>query len=134
MKGDVSKRLTREQQKWAENDLEERREFIRKALRDPGGQRLLLWLLEISKVGNQPFTSNALTTAFQCGELNIGNQLLADLMETDPAGYVNMTSRRDAERADRERILSNLTSRLHGNPGYDGGTDFLTAEPGGDED
>src|SRR5690606_41749848 len=50
-----------------------------------------LWfLLEITKVGRQPFTANALTTSFCCGELNIGQQIVAQIIEADPAGYVRL--------------------------------------------
>jgi hypothetical protein len=36
----------------------------------PNGRKLLWWLLQIGRVGGQPFNGNALQTAFACGELN----------------------------------------------------------------
>lgn len=63
---------------------------LRECMRSPSGRKFLWWLLEIGKVGLQPFTSNALNTAFQCGELNVGNQILAKILEVDPAVYVQM--------------------------------------------
>lgn len=63
---------------------------IRKILSDSEGRRFLWWLLEIGRVNSQPFTTNAITTAFNCGELNVGNQVLARIVEVDPASYVRM--------------------------------------------
>lgn len=63
---------------------------IRKILSDSEGRRFLWWLLEIGRVNAQPFTTNAITTAFNCGELNVGNQVLARIVEVDPASYVRM--------------------------------------------
>lgn len=63
---------------------------LRQLMRSPEGREFLWWLLQIGKVGLQPFTANALNTAFQCGELNVGNQILDRITETDPAVYVQM--------------------------------------------
>ncbi len=54
------------------------------------GRKYLWWLLEIGRIGQQPFTSNALTTSFNCGELNVGQQILSRIIEVNPAGYVQM--------------------------------------------
>jgi hypothetical protein len=54
------------------------------------GREFLWWLLKIGRVGEQPFTANALTTAFNCGELNVGQQIQARLIAVDPAIYVRM--------------------------------------------
>lgn len=66
------------------------------------GRLFLWWLLQQGRVGTQPFTSNALTTAFQCGELNIGNIILERIIRADPAIYVrlqqeNMNARREPD-------------------------------------
>lgn len=70
---------------------------------DSEGRELLWWLLQIGKVGTQPFTSNALTTAFQCGELNVGQQVLDRILEVDPAIYVRM---QQEQQADYGRLVS----------------------------
>ena len=54
------------------------------------GREFLWWLLQVGKVGSQPFTANALNTAFQCGELNVGNAILQRLITVNPAIYVQM--------------------------------------------
>lgn len=71
----------------------------------PEGRMLLWWLLQQGRVGTQPFTSNALTTAFQCGELNVGNIILDRIIRVDPAIYVRLQQEnlngRDPNGADR---------------------------------
>lgn len=54
------------------------------------GRYYLWWLLRIGRIGAQPFTNNALATSFACGELNVGQQILAHIIEVDPAGYALM--------------------------------------------
>jgi hypothetical protein len=68
------------------------------------GRLFLWWLLSIGQVGQQPFTANALNTAFNCGELNVGNQILARLIDVDPAIYVRMQQENlnDGRTAQRE--------------------------------
>ena len=64
--------------------------FIETAATSTEGREFLWWLLQLGKVGTQPFTTNALTTAFQCGELNVGNGILERLIAVNPAIYVQM--------------------------------------------
>jgi hypothetical protein len=73
--------------------------FLATALADPFGRKYLWWLLEITKISANPFSNNALTTSFQCGELNVGQQILAHIIEVDPAGYVRMQQERANESA-----------------------------------
>lgn len=63
------------------------------------GRKYLWWLLRIGKVGTQPFANNALNTSFNCGELNVGQQILDHIISVDPAGYVRMMQ----EQADNDR-------------------------------
>lgn len=65
-------------------------DHIREAAQSVSGREFLWWLLQLGKVGVQPFTSNALTTAFQCGELNVGNGILERIITVNPAVYVQM--------------------------------------------
>lgn len=82
----------------------ERAELTKELLASPAGQNFLWWLLQIGKVGLQPFTANALQTSFNCGELNVGNQILAHILKADPAGYVRMQQERvNAERTNAVR-------------------------------
>lgn len=70
------------------------------------GRKLLWWLLQLGKVGIQPFTNNALVTSFSCGELNVGNQILARIIEVNPAGYVRMMEEQNAGSELRDEQLA----------------------------
>jgi hypothetical protein len=61
------------------------------------GRRFLWWLLKTGKVGTQPFASNALNTSFNCGELNVGNTILARIASVNPAVYVRMQQENENE-------------------------------------
>ena len=67
-------------------------------LHSPDGRAYLWWMLGITRYGQTPYTGNALATAFNCGELNIGQQLLARIMEVDPEGFLNLLKEKNDER------------------------------------
>lgn len=71
-------------------------------LHSTDGRSFLWWLLDITRYGQTPFTGNALTTAFACGEQNISQQLLARITEVDPEGFLNLLKERNNVR-DRDR-------------------------------
>lgn len=70
---------------------------LRDLLSRRDGRLLVWWLLTISNHGQQPFSANALTTAFNCGVFNVGQQLLARILSIDPQGYVKMLQDRAEE-------------------------------------
>lgn len=74
----------------AKNEQDEIDEAARAMLSTYRGRKYLWWLLKISKFGLQPFSGNALTTSFYCGELNVGQQIVAHLTKVDPQGYIKM--------------------------------------------
>ncbi len=67
------------------------------------GRIFLFWLLEIGKVNVQPFTNNALSTSFNCGELNVGMIIQARIIEADPAIYVRLLQENQNDRAAAQR-------------------------------
>lgn len=73
------------------------------------GREFVWWLLEIGRVAQQPFTVDPYRTAFLCGELNVGQQILARLLEKFPEGYLeilqekNEDGRREREYAAEQR-------------------------------
>ena len=73
-------------------------EYMRASLSVPQGRDFMYWLLEIAKIGQNPFTANALTTSFNCGELNIGQQIQAHMIEVAPADYLKMLQEKEDER------------------------------------
>jgi hypothetical protein len=54
------------------------------------GRRYFYGLLVRCHVFANPYTGRAGTTAFACGELNVGQQVLADIMRIAPDEYVQM--------------------------------------------
>lgn len=84
------------------------------------------WLHNIlvrTHVFSNPFTSNALTMAFACGELNIGQQFLADIMRFCPDDYILMMR----EQNERDTIQSNVRTQA----GHNGsGDDYLPTSNG----
>lgn len=83
-------------------DLEKRRvfardDFVRAALGTPQGRTFIYWLLEIGHIHRNPFTSNALTTSFACGELNVGKQVEALALTIAPDDFLRMLKERKEE-------------------------------------
>jgi hypothetical protein len=70
------------------------------------GKKLLWWLLRIGKIGMQPFAGNALNTSFNCGELNVGQQVLDRITSVSPEGYLNMMKEMADERTRRDSALA----------------------------
>lgn len=75
-------------------EQEERDAVISVLLNDAKGRNYLWWVLTITKINSNPFSANALTTSFACGEQNVGQQILAHIMDVNPAGYVQMLKER----------------------------------------
>lgn len=63
------------------------------------GREYIWWLLELSMIGDNAFASNALYTSFNCGQQNVGQQILAHMLEVDPTGYVELLKERNDEQA-----------------------------------
>lgn len=76
-------------------------DFIKAAMGTVQGRDYFYWVLEVCRVGRNPFTGNALNTAFNSGELNVGQQVQAHLMEVTPEDYFKMLRERKKEEDDR---------------------------------
>jgi hypothetical protein len=98
----VAQRKYRAAQKEDKNAKLLRQFAIRELLKTPQGRELLWWLLEIGKYGTSPFTPDPQVTAFNCGEQNVGNRILAEIVETEPAGFVQLMQERQNVRSDPE--------------------------------
>lgn len=77
-------------------------EGLRKLAESYEGRTFLWWLLGEAGVFSNPFTQNALHTAFNCGNMNFGQRLLARLVEEQPNLYLKMMQ----ENAEREEKLA----------------------------
>lgn len=71
--------------------------FVSAAMTTPQGREYFYWLMEIAHIGRNPFTANALSTSFECGELNIGQQIQSHIMEVAPAHYLKMVQDKQEE-------------------------------------
>lgn len=81
------------------------------------GRKALWWMLRIGKVGTQPMSNNALQTAFACGELNVGQQILDRITSVSPDGYLQMMKEMADDRTRRDSELN--TSRSNGDTDSD---------------
>jgi hypothetical protein len=91
--------------RWAKEDETAVREAIEALSLHRQGRKFLWWLLQIGGVGQQPYVSNALQTAFNCGTLNVGNQILEAIGTTAPDAYITMMKENADERATRDAEL-----------------------------
>lgn len=100
----------RQQKKFEELERADVDRALGDLFKTPHGRRALWWLLQIGKVGTQPFQLDPHATAFQCGELNVGQQLLARLVEVNPIGYAEMQMERQNESVRNAEHLNRLIS------------------------
>lgn len=93
--------IQRLQRQWDRLDNLEIDEAIKQNLSTKAGRRFLWWLLQVGKINIQPFTANALSTSFACGEMNVGQRILDRIISVDPAGYARMMTEQADEHRDR---------------------------------
>lgn len=63
------------------------------------GRRYVYWLLEITKaIGVNPFSVEPAITAFHCGEQNIGQQVMAHVIEVDADKFLLMLKEQEARK------------------------------------
>lgn len=91
--------------RWLKEDELKIGSAVGKALANVEGRKFLWWLLEIGKIGNQPYAGNALNTAFACGELNVGQRILDRIISVSPEGYLIMMKENADERKERDAEL-----------------------------
>lgn len=83
-------RIRRLQRRYEEQDAESIDRAIKILLSSADGRRFAWLFLEECRVFQQPFNGNALSTAFACGELNVGQRFLAQLTQADPDAFLVM--------------------------------------------
>lgn len=83
------------------------------ALLATGDGRDLLWrLLRMSGVGGTPYTDDPHRTAFNCGEQNVGLQIQAWIIETEPEGYLRLLQDQQKYEAERNQIRAEVERSL----------------------
>lgn len=93
---------------------------VRELMLTDWGRDFLWWLLRIGRVGLQPFSTDPYQSAFNCGEFNVGQQVL-DRITQQPAGYLRMLE--DQLNADRERTSAGEQDTADGGPNTASGGD-----------
>lgn len=106
----AEKRRQAEARRLSKQEVEARSRVFHRLASDPEGRDFLWWLLDIGRLGQQPFSTNALQTAFSCGELNIGQQVFAAMSEASPSIYLTLVT---------ERQERNESNRSNTGPGGD---------------
>jgi hypothetical protein len=91
--------------RWQREDEDRINSAVSAAISSREGRKFLWWLLEIGRVGTQPFTTNALNTAFGCGELNVGQRILDRIVSNFPEGYLTMMKENNDEVNERNQRL-----------------------------
>lgn len=76
---------------------------VRALVQHAQGRQYIYWLLEICGIGRNPFTQNALNTSFACGQLNVGQQIQAHLIEVAPDAFLEMLKEKEEERLNAVR-------------------------------
>lgn len=91
---------------WEQHDRLEIETVYTSLLNSPSGRKFLFYLLGLGKIGHNPFTSNALSTSFACGELNVGQRILADILSANPEGWILMQREANDEYRTRTQSLA----------------------------
>lgn len=107
---DIGDRQVRKRaEDYAKQDATMRADAVRLLLKHPFGRRYLYWLLDIGKaIGQNPYTGNAEGTIFNCGEQNVGQQIMAHLLAVSPEGFLGMMQERAEERMELNATQENF--------------------------
>lgn len=66
------------------------------------GRKYFWWILTISRaIGQNAFSGDPVQTAFNCGMQNVGQMILANLMEVHPDAYLKMMKENSDEQRTR---------------------------------
>lgn len=93
-------------QAWEESDRQVIDFVYAEILNTVQGRKYFFDQLKLAKVGQQPFTPNALAMSFNCGEMNVGNQILARILSVNPQAWIQMQKEANDEYNSREQQLA----------------------------
>lgn len=83
------------------------------------GRRLIWYVLELGRIGQNAYANNALAMAFTCGEQNVGQRFLDRITAVAPQGYVNMMKEMNDERTEHERAYADALASARTSPDTD---------------
>jgi hypothetical protein len=99
----------RKRQEWARRDQADLDAAVLAMLQSRETRRYLWWLLQIGNaIGENPFRSNAMLTAFGCGAMDVGNRIMKHLLDVSGDGFIKVLKEHDDERKQRELELSTI--------------------------
>lgn len=91
---------------FAKEDNHFRVEGLKKLLASYNGRRLLWEWLSICGIFHNPFTTNALQTAYNAGKMEMGQQILQHIIEVDDMAYLKMMQENKDLQTKRREILA----------------------------
>lgn len=92
--------------RWDEEDRLEIEHQYRQLLSNPSGRKFLFYQLGLCKINQNPFTANALSMSFACGEMNIGQRILFDILSVAPDMWAMMQKEANDVYRTREQSLA----------------------------
>lgn len=99
---DVRKRI-KEAQRWDDKRVR----VIQTIMGTEDGRRLIREYLELTRLGQNPFNTDALKMAFNCGEINVGQRIMADVMNATPELYMRMMQEANAAATPEQKDETN---------------------------
>lgn len=100
------------QARWQKQDQTDRQEALAALMQHSKGRALLNYWLQLGKaIGVNPFSGNALQTAFNCGELEVGQRMMTEVIEADPEGFLTLLREQANVKSSRAAELAALTER-----------------------
>lgn len=105
----------------------QRRDFLIASLATGPGRLWFHDLLVRCHLFHNPHSGNALNTAFACGEMNIGQQILIDIMKWCPDQYIQLmreANARDALSEQRRSAVPDGGDQVGGDTGPDDGNNY----------
>lgn len=103
--------VARLQKSFAKQDQLAIDDAIKGLLEEVRGRKFLWWLLKVGKVNSQPFAIDSNVMAYQCGELNVGNTILARIVEVDPSGFMRLQQENYQNARDRTNTINDAARR-----------------------
>lgn len=107
--------LARASKEQMEKDLR-RRTILEELGKRAEGREFIWWLLEITDVFGEAFSSDALRMAHVTGRQAVGRQVMAEFIDASPQGYLQLLLERAAADARLREEIENVR-RTTGNTG-----------------
>src|SRR5688572_23256507 len=100
-----AERQNRRRTQWAKQDQLALDNAVQALVQQKDGRSHIYWLFTVANAwgADEIFTGNALTTAFNCGQQNVGKRIMAHVMDVAPDAFLATMKEKADERAERDR-------------------------------